>query len=81
MPNLRDDLKPAHNHLDGDECLEGCPARWGQANILYMKQPTWEWCFNGDWHSLKFRVFSAPNWFHRFLQKWMLGIHWRPVEG
>jgi hypothetical protein len=43
---------------------------------------TWEWCVGGDWYSMTFRVpmKKGPNWFHRFMQKWLLGIHWRRIE-
>lgn len=44
---------------------------------LKPKEYKFEWCLNGDWHSLTVRVEKAPCAFHRFMQRWLLGIHWR----
>ncbi len=39
----------------------------------------WQWCFNGDWHAVTVSVVRAPNWFYRFTQRAILGIHWRRI--
>ena len=42
-------------------------------------EPTWRWCFNGDWYNLTVNVVKPPCWFHRFAQRWVLGIHWEKI--
>lgn len=49
-----------------------------------IKQPpaaNWQWCFGGDWFACTFSVpmKTGPSWFHRLMQKWILGIHWRRI--
>ena len=40
-------------------------------------EPKWDMCLNGRWNELLFSMPSAPNWFHRWAQRLILGIHWR----
>jgi len=52
----------------------------GEYTIISTRNFTWAWCFNGDWHSLTVQTESAPCWFHRLMQRWVLGIHWRKIK-
>ena len=47
--------------------------------LLLPPEPTWRWCFGGDWHSLTVHVVKAPNRFHRFMMKHCLGVHWEKL--
>lgn len=44
--------------------------------------PNWEWCFNGDWSAfcVHLHTKTPPNRFHRFMLRWVVGIHWRPIK-
>ena len=48
--------------------------------ILQPPEPEWEWSVGGDWYSGTFRVIKSPHWLGRFLQKWLLDIHWRKIK-
>jgi len=50
--------------------------------IFDPPKPNWEWCFNGDWHAIMFRVHytKPPSRFHRWMMKILLGIHWREYK-
>jgi len=39
----------------------------------------WEWVIDGDWNGVRFQLNDAPCWFHRFMQRVLLGIHWRRI--
>lgn len=47
--------------------------------ILQTPKYVAAWCFNGDWYSLTVNAVSMPCWFHRTMQRWILGIHWRKL--
>ncbi len=36
----------------------------------------WSYSFDPD-EEVKYMTRSAPNWFNRLLQRWLLGIYWR----
>lgn len=40
-----------------------------------QQAPQWKWCLNGNWDITFFQV-TAPNRFHRFMQRLILGIYW-----
>jgi len=48
-------------------------------NFIDIPKAKYEWCFNGDW---SFRVHRQtwPCWFHRVMQQFCLGIHWRKAQ-
>lgn len=52
-----------------------------KTSVIKVEPPVAEWCFNGDWQGLLVRVTFYPNWFHRTMQRWILGIHWRRING
>jgi hypothetical protein len=53
-----------------------------QFRITMPPEATWEWCLGGNWFALTVRPCGdPPNWFHRFMQRWVLGIHWRRITG
>lgn len=39
----------------------------------------WKMCFNGDWKFVIYHA-EAPNKFHRFMQRVLLGIHWASLQ-
>ena len=41
--------------------------------------PTWAWSFDPSF-AIRFHVPRHPNRFHRFMQRVLLGIHWRNFE-
>jgi hypothetical protein len=41
--------------------------------------PTWAWSFDPSF-AIRFNVPRHPNRFHRFMQRVLLGIHWRNFE-
>ena len=44
--------------------------------VINKFPPTkWKWSLC-DSKDVEFHVHDAPNWFHRFMQKILLGIHW-----
>jgi hypothetical protein len=49
----------------------------GFAPILLPKY-TWSWKLHGD-SCTQFSDTSAPCWFHRQMQRLILGIHWRKL--
>lgn len=51
-------------------------ATTGHSVLLRFPVPDWEWSFTPDF-GVCVRVVGAPNAFHRFMQRWLLGIHWR----
>lgn len=52
------------------------------ANLALPRSPNWQFCFSGDWRALTFNLVMdrPPCWFHRLMQRWILGIHWRPFR-
>ena len=59
------------------------PKQEGGWTIKAPPRPNWEWCLGGDWHACTFQLYyrTPPNWFHRLMQRWLLGIHWRKIDG
>lgn len=51
---------------------------WASEGIALTtwKEPTWEWRL-AERADVVFRVNSAPNWFHRHMQRLFLGIIWK----
>lgn len=47
-------------------------------SLYYEPKYTWSWKLHGD-SNTQFNDKSAPCWFHRQMQRWMLGIHWRKL--
>jgi len=47
----------------------------GTTSFMSLPPPVWKMtlCRQGD---LKFQLTEGPNWFHRQMQRWCLGIHW-----
>ena len=41
-------------------------------------KPQWSFSLTPDFH-LRWNVLTAPNRFHRWMQRVFLGIHWRPT--
>ena len=49
-----------------------------KSTFSFMTQTLkWEMSNNGNFDQIFFTLPSAPNRFHRTMQKWILGIHWR----
>ena len=42
-------------------------------------EPEWEWCLGGNWSLTVRPSGKVPNWFHRLMLRWCLGIHWRRI--
>jgi len=53
-----------------------------QPSNFFVQYPkaNWQWCLNGDWFSVTFNATNAPCLLHRIAQRWILGIHWRPIK-
>ena len=53
----------------------------GNHQLYTPPVPNWEWSFNGDWYAMtvSLALVKPPNWFHRFMQRVCLGIHWRKI--
>jgi hypothetical protein len=52
----------------------------GTLTFRMPPEPEWEWCLGGNWFALTVRPSGkVPNWFHRLMLRWCLGIHWRRV--
>jgi len=51
-------------------------------NNAFMRVPkyTWQWCFNDRWDGIIVNVEKPVCWFHRVMQRLILGIHWRKIE-
>ncbi len=44
--------------------------------------PNWQWCMFGSWGiTFNVHLVRPPSRFNRLMQRWLLGIHWRPVKG
>lgn len=48
-----------------------------------LSGPQWQFCLNGEWNNsivfcLPYNT-PGPSRPHRWLQRWLLGIHWRQV--
>lgn len=48
---------------------------------VLMLQPTYQaaFCFGGNWDFSLPVSTKMPNRFHRFMQRWLLDIHWREL--
>jgi hypothetical protein len=49
------------------------------AGSSFISSPKWEFKFCKN-SSYTVQVDEAPNWFHRFLQKLILGIVWKRIK-
>ena len=49
-------------------------------NFIFATNHKWEWCIGGKWNDVRFNVDTAPNFFHRWMMKTFLGIHWRRAQ-
>ena len=51
-------------------------------NLMRTPEFTWQWCFNGRWEreGIIVSVEKPACWFHRVMQRLILGIHWRKIE-
>lgn len=58
------------------------PGQREETHFAFIKRPVylWEWCLNGDWFALTVHVQTNPPAFYRFMQRWLLGIHWRKCK-
>ncbi len=46
-----------------------------------LPTPNWQWCLHGNWTvTFNLHFDRPPSRFHRLMQRWILGIHWRPVQ-
>lgn len=90
MPALPNRQCPAHSPMpmqqlpSGPELRSRCgmkitPSLDNAKQFLPPKR-NWEWCINGDWHSIRFQMESSPCWFYRVTQRAILGIHWRRIK-
>lgn len=50
-------------------------------HICAPPQSNWQWCFNGEWDGIVFNLHmkKPPSRLNRFMQKHLLGIHWRKI--
>ena len=60
---------------------EGAMAFEGDSDACLLSFPEAKWSFTlEESGSLVFSVPSAPSAFHRFMQRWVLGIRWKRIE-
>jgi len=46
--------------------------------IVESRKCEWQYCLSGDW-SITYHIQKGPHWLGRFLQKWLLDIHWKKI--
>lgn len=47
---------------------------------INMAEPKSKWSFGPEFHCEFFTTAPMPNWFHRTMQRLILGIHWRKID-
>lgn len=48
------------------------------AEVIQLRRG-WEFSIDREFR-VAFRRVTPPNWFHRLMQRWFLGIYWREVK-
>ncbi len=50
-----------------------------KTEMIELPEPTWEFSFESTWR-VRWQTTAAPNAFHRFMQRVLLGIVWRRIQ-
>lgn len=65
-----------------DGILDGGPidsVGVGEIHVLKMPEYKWTLRMGGNVDGIHYQFVSAPNWFHRKMQKLILGFEWRRI--
>ena len=58
---------------------EGLIAEWSKPSLIYTPPPAKGGYSLDPAFAISYHVPHYPNWFHRLMQRWLLGIYWRKL--